>query len=580
MASTWFRLSPLKNAFALAFRRTTATGTNRLGAPAKRGLAAGLGLIGGGLALTIPMTMAHADTKPLRGKQTKIANWSNTHSVEGTLYQPETLEELEALVRHCNEHGIRLRPVGAGISPNGIAFSDAGMVNLSKMNALLWVDMKTMQVRVQAGMRVSELVDALKPYGLTLMNYASIKEQEIGGFVQAGAHGTGAYIPPLDDTVVSLKLVTPARGVIDIHRNTQGQLLDAVKVGLGAFGVVAELTLQCVKQHNLEECTFTASREDIVKNHAEWLRKNKHIRYMWIPYTDKVVVVTNNPTDKASTLGEASDDEEEGLRTRPLRHLLKTSIDNIDPRRREKLGLDADLVDSLNFAECRDWLLKFDTLNTDHVKKINRAEAEFWANSHGRVVGDSSEMLQFECGGEQLVFEVAFPTGSLAKPTAPVPRKGRSTPATSQDVAFVIDLLDEIEKQNLPAPSPIEQRWTSASKSRMSPAGSSRPSDVFSWVGVIMYLPVSDPEIRKGIQDRFHDYKEIVRKVGARMPCDVYPHWGKIELPMGNEEALRADQKWLARRYPVPLFNALRKEFDPKNICSNEVVNAAFPLED
>ena len=40
------------------------------------------------------------------------------------------------------------------------------------------------QVTVQAGCRVQQLADALKPHGLTLQNYASIREQQIGGFTQ------------------------------------------------------------------------------------------------------------------------------------------------------------------------------------------------------------------------------------------------------------------------------------------------------------------------------------------------------------------------------------------------------------
>jgi hypothetical protein len=32
---------------------------------------------------------------------------------------------------------------------------------------------------------------------------------------------------------------------------------------------------------------------------CRWLAKNKHLRYMWIPYTDTVVVVKCNETKKA-----------------------------------------------------------------------------------------------------------------------------------------------------------------------------------------------------------------------------------------------------------------------------------------
>lgn len=49
----------------------------------------------------------------------------------------------------------------------------------------------TPQVRVQAGCRVQQVADALKPYGLTLQNYASIREQQIGGFTQVGVASVG-----------------------------------------------------------------------------------------------------------------------------------------------------------------------------------------------------------------------------------------------------------------------------------------------------------------------------------------------------------------------------------------------------
>ena len=61
-----------------------------------------------------------------------------------------------------------------------------------------------------------QVVEALRPHGLTLQNFASIREQAIGGFIQVGAHGTGARIPPVDEQVVAMKLVTPALGTLQL----------------------------------------------------------------------------------------------------------------------------------------------------------------------------------------------------------------------------------------------------------------------------------------------------------------------------------------------------------------------------
>lgn len=83
--------------------------------------------------------------------------------------------------------------------------------------------------------------------------------------------------------------------------------------------------------------------------------------------------------------------------------------------------------------------------------------------------------------------QVAFPTGKLSAPG-------------TRDLDFVDDLLAMIRRDQIPAPSPIEQRWTAGTASVMSPAAGA-PDDVFSWVGIIMYLP-DDPQQRAAITDR------------------------------------------------------------------------------
>ena len=64
------------------------------------------------------------------------------------------------------------------------------------------------------------------------------------------------------------------------------------------------------------------------------------------------------------------------------------------------------------------------------------------------------------------------------------------------------ELLQLIEDERIAAPAPIEQRWSAASSSPMSPASSDFPDDLFTWVGIIMYIPTEDPEERKIISSR------------------------------------------------------------------------------
>ena len=86
--------------------------------------------------------------------------------------------------------------MGTGLSPNGLAFSEAGMVSLSNMDEILAIDPIARTVTVQAGARVAEVAAALRQQGLSLQNYASIREQTIGGFTQVCDHWRCCLLSP------------------------------------------------------------------------------------------------------------------------------------------------------------------------------------------------------------------------------------------------------------------------------------------------------------------------------------------------------------------------------------------------
>lgn len=139
---------------------------------------------------------------------------------------------------------------------------------------------------------------------------------------------------------------------------------------------------------------------------CRWLKQNKHLRYMWIPYTDTVVVVKCNPTTRTTAPGPGwfgkvhSEDE----KLRPLRELLQSATG-------------AAPAVELSATQLRDELIAANPLDTEWIKRVNAAEAEFWKRNSGRRVGWSDELLGFDCGGQQWVLEVAFPTDTDTKST-------------------------------------------------------------------------------------------------------------------------------------------------------------------
>ncbi|XP_065634918.1 L-galactono-1,4-lactone dehydrogenase, mitochondrial [Quercus suber] len=503
---------------------------------------------------------------PLPDDLHTVSNWSGTHEVQTRVFhQPENLQQLENVVKEAHKAKTRIRPVGSGLSPNGIGLSRAGMVNLALMDKVLEVDKGKKTVRVEAGIRVQQLVDGIKDSGLTLQNFASIREQQIGGIVQVGAHGTGARLPPIDEQVISMKLVTPAKGTIEVSKEKDPELFYLARCGLGALGVVAEVTIQCVERQELVEHTTVSNVKEIKKNHKKLLSENKHVKYLHIPYTDTVVVVTCNPVSKWRGPPKFTPKYSSDEAIQHVRDLYKDSFQKYRKITTETPDSNEPDINELSFTELRDKLLAMDPLNKDYVIKINQAEAEFWRKSEGYRVGWSDEILGFDCGGQQWVSETCFPAGTLAKPSM-------------KDLEFIEDLKQLIEKQDIPAPAPIEQRWTARSKSPMSPASSSGEDDIFSWVGIIMYLPTMDARQRKEITEEFFHYRHLTQsRLWDRY--SAYEHWAKIEVPKDKEE-LAALQARLRKRFPVDAYNKARRELDPNKILSNNKLEKLFPSSD
>lgn len=482
-----------------------------------------------------------------------MENWSGTKTVTcERVRAPETIEELEKVVK-AGKRG-KLRVVGSALSPNGCAFEERGMVSMGLLDGVVAVDAETKRATIRAGARVREVVETLRPHGLTLQNYASIREQQMGGFTQVGAHGTGARIPPVDETVVEMKLVTPSRGTITLSAEKEPELFKLAKCGIGALGAVAELTIQCVDAHKLVEQTWTATPDEIETNHERWIREYQHIRYMWIPYTDTVVVVASNPLKPNEKEPRTRSAYSEKKKVEPLVRLLRQVAPGVDP-------------EGMGFGQLRDELLKVNPLDVEHVKRVNAAEAEFWKRSAGTRVDWSDQILGFDCGGQQHVLEVAFPAGNLAEapPAAGAPLRS--------DLQFMRELRKMIEDDEIPAHAPIEQRWTSGSSSPMSPAAGA-PDSLHSWVGIIMYLPTADEKERDAITRAFREYGE--KEFDAL--GDAYAlraHWAKIEVPE-DPARLARDKARLREHYPVKEFNAARRYLDPHGAFTNALVAALF----
>ncbi|CAK4326332.1 unnamed protein product [Aphanomyces euteiches] len=498
-------------------------------------------LAGVGLAAT-GGAIAFADAKQDNlDTQAEFINWSATHGCRPVrVYEPKSVDEIESIVAQHHREKSKLRCMGSGVSPNGLGFSNESILTLAHLDRIVNVDVASKQVTVQGGVLVGDLLTHLRKYGLTLQNVASIREQTIAGVTQAGCHGTGAAIPPMEEQILSMEIVTPAEGRLTLN-DPSDPCFQLAKCGLGALGVVTQLTLQCVPMHHLVEHTQVMTIEQLHAVHESLLKSHQHLRYMWLPHTDKVVVVTCDQIDPAlasEVTPTISDDVNHRLR--PLRQLYFDLTKTPAPT-------------TWRFTQLRDSLYALDPLNAAHIARVTQVEVDYWLRSQGKRVALSDDVIGFDCGGQQLVSEVALPIDQ-----------------SLVDIDFMQVLLDRISADRIPAHTPIEQRWTASSRASLSPAHGD-PKDVFSWVGIIYYLQ-EDSAARAAIESAFVDYSKTLEDIMA--PFHATEHWAKLELGSRTPDKVEAVKARLAKRFPQwSAFKALRDTWDPHHILSNKFVD-------
>ncbi|MDE3249945.1 MAG: FAD-binding oxidoreductase, partial [Bacteroidota bacterium] len=84
------------------------------------------------------------------------------------IIRPRTAEEISAIMKICHQHHIAVTPRGAGTGLSGGALPHLGGVLLStdRMNSILNIDERNLQVTTEPGVITEVLMDAVKEKGL------------------------------------------------------------------------------------------------------------------------------------------------------------------------------------------------------------------------------------------------------------------------------------------------------------------------------------------------------------------------------------------------------------------------------
>jgi FAD-linked oxidoreductase len=222
-------------------------------------------------------------------------DWNHSESVAPLRRShPANVDEVVAAIDQASAEDLSVKAVGAGHSFNDIGFTRGVMIQLDRMRGLTAVDRSTGLVSVAGGTTLTELGPALWGLGLSMTNLADSGELTISGAISTGTHGTGARFGGLATQVRGLELVTADGQRRRCSAAEQPGIFAAALTGLGALGVITEVTLQCEPAFALQAVESGARYDDVLESLPELVAANDYFEFFWFPHTRRVLTRTHN----------------------------------------------------------------------------------------------------------------------------------------------------------------------------------------------------------------------------------------------------------------------------------------------
>jgi FAD-linked oxidoreductase len=206
---------------------------------------------------------------------------------------PSSADAVQRAVAAAGARRQRIKAVGAGHSFTGIAVAPGVLVDLSDLTGIVSVDRERSRVTLRAGTRLHQIPALLAPYGLAMQNLGDIDRQSISGAISTGTHGTGARFGGIATQVVGATLATASGELLVVDEKENTELLPAVALGLGALGILVDVTIQCVPAFVLHAVEQPEPLDDVLASLDERAATADHFEFYWFPHTDVALTKTN-----------------------------------------------------------------------------------------------------------------------------------------------------------------------------------------------------------------------------------------------------------------------------------------------
>ncbi|MFJ6791855.1 D-arabinono-1,4-lactone oxidase [Streptomyces angustmyceticus] len=222
-------------------------------------------------------------------------NWAgNVTARPARSVTPASTEELAAAVRAAAADGLTVKAAGTGHSFTPAAATDGLLIRPERLTGVRAVDREAGTVTVAAGTPLKHLNETLAAHGLSLANMGDIMEQTVSGATSTGTHGTGRDSASIAAQITALELVTADGSVLSCSAEENPEVFTAARLGLGALGVISELTFAVEPEFLLTAREEPMPYDEVTDRFDELVTENEHFEFYWFPHTGGCNTKRNN----------------------------------------------------------------------------------------------------------------------------------------------------------------------------------------------------------------------------------------------------------------------------------------------
>jgi FAD/FMN-containing dehydrogenase len=166
----------------------------------------------------------------------------------GVVVRPANTPDVAAVIRYARKQSVPVATRGEAHTQTGQATVDSGiLLDLTSLDQILSIDSSHPAADCQAGVKWESLVRQVIPQGLVPPVLTNNLGVTIGGTLSVAGLGIASFRHGAQgDNVIEIEAVTGAGDVVLCSATRESEVFDAVRSGLGQFGVItrARLTLR------------------------------------------------------------------------------------------------------------------------------------------------------------------------------------------------------------------------------------------------------------------------------------------------------------------------------------------------